>query len=77
MRGSMRDELKAEIDDLEEQRPYRSPRKARSENWLAYQVALGIIIGGSVLSLVQQIGDFILAKTILHQVQIALPFIHG
>lgn len=64
--------MRAERDDDE----VRIVRKA-PERRLAYEIAIGIIIGGTVLSLIQQAGDFILAKILLHQVQVALPFLHG
>ncbi len=62
--------MRAERDDDE----IRVPRKA-PERRLAYEIAIGIIIGGSVLSLAQMVGDLIMAKTILNQVQITLPFL--
>jgi len=64
--------MRAERDDDEVRIVRKTP-----ERRLAYEIAIGIIIGGSALSFVQQVGDFILAKIILHQVQIALPFLHG
>lgn len=67
------DELKPDLDDLDTF--VRRPQASRSKNWLAYQIALGIIIGGSVLACLDAITSFVAAKLLMHQVQVQLPFL--
>ena len=56
------DELRADRDPLDDfvQRP-----KAKGKNWLAYQIALGIIIGGTVLMAIEALGSLLMAKAVL------------
>lgn len=68
-------DLRADTDDQDDFDTYRAgPRqKPRGPNWLAHQVALGIVMGGCVLWVLQAIANFIQAKMILHQMQVILP----
>lgn len=61
--------MRAERDDDE----YR-PVRRKEERRLAYEIAIGIIIGGCVLSVLDIIRTAITAHLMLQQVQINLPF---
>jgi hypothetical protein len=66
----MKDEIRAEIDPEDEIEAYRPARKQRSDYWLAYQIAIGIVIGGCVLSALETIGQMIAVKLALNHLQI-------
>lgn len=73
----MKDDLRAEPDldlDLDDDRVYRpAPRKTRSANWLAWQIALGIIVGGCVLWTLDLAASLVASKFMLGQLQIGVP----
>ncbi len=50
----------------------RAPR-AKPQRRLAYEIALGIILGGSGLWLLQVLTSLIAAKFMLQQIQMHLP----
>lgn len=68
------DELKPDLEDLDTF--VRRPQPLRSKNWLAYQIALGIIIGGSALACLDAVTSFFAAKLLMHQVQVQFPFLN-
>ena len=49
------------------------PQRAKPQRRLAYEIALGIILGGSGLRLLQVITSLIAAKLMLQQIQLHLP----
>ncbi|WP_213879290.1 hypothetical protein [Pseudomonas sp. dw_358] len=79
----MKDNLRADLDheldlDLDDERGYQPTqrgawRKPRSANWLAWQIALGIVVGGSVLWIVGATASYVAAKFMLGQLQIGVP----
>lgn len=77
----MKDTLRADLDldlDLDDDRVYPPAargayRKPRSANWLAWQIALGIVVGGSILWVLGATVSFVVAKFMLGQLQIGVP----
>ncbi|WP_301151016.1 hypothetical protein [Metapseudomonas otitidis] len=63
--------MKAERDEDDFPRN-RGARKVQ-ERRLAYEIALGIIIGGLVLGVVNDIHDYVMAKVMMGQIQIQIP----
>jgi hypothetical protein len=59
-------------DDFDRQ-PRRLSGKPRSVNWLAYQIALGIILGGCTLWVLGAVAEFVVAKFVLSQIQVSFP----
>ncbi|WP_407316135.1 hypothetical protein [Pseudomonas sp. nanlin1] len=68
----MNDDLRAE-PDLDQPAVFKPRRKPRSKNWLAYQIALGIILGGSVLWTLATLISFAAARLLLGQWQVTVP----
>lgn len=52
-----------------------SPRRQKSQPRLAYEIALGIVIGGLVLMAVDAIGSYVAMRLVVNQVQIQFPAI--
>lgn len=52
-----------------------SPRRHKSQPRLAYEIALGIVIGGLVLMAVDAIGSYVAMRLVVNQVQIQFPAI--
>lgn len=52
-----------------------SPRRHKSQPRLAYEIALGIVIGGLVLMAVDAIGNYVAMRLVVNQVQIQFPAI--
>lgn len=80
----MKDQLRADPDrdldidhalDLRDDRDYRpsARQKPRSANWLAWQIALGIVIGGSALWVLGALVSLVSARLMLGTLQISVP----
>ncbi|WPO97704.1 hypothetical protein SFA35_13635 [Pseudomonas sp. HR96] len=79
----MKDQLRAEPDrdldldhlDLHDDRGLRPGlrHKPRSANWLAWQIALGIVVGGSALWVLGALVSLVTAKLMLGDLQISVP----
>ena len=72
----MKDDLRAELDHDDHERvrvPLKPRRKPRGKNWLAWQIALGIVVGGCTLWILDVAANYILAKVLMGQLQLMLP----
>jgi hypothetical protein len=61
------------LDDFDAPRRGVPKQKPRGKNWLAYQIALGIILGGCALWLMGAVASFVAAKVLLGQLQVTFP----
>lgn len=59
--------MRAERDQDE----YRPSRKAEKQPRLAYEIALGIILGGCVLMTIADVKDWVAARVIAQEIQIS------
>lgn len=62
--------MRAVRDEDEEQPARPAPKQPR----LAYEVAIGIVIGGCILWMLESIAAYITARIVMSQMQIQLPF---
>lgn len=53
-----------------------APSKARKpqERRLAYEIALGIVIGGCVLGVIELLANMLTAAVFMQQIKVTLPF---
>lgn len=64
--------MRAERDDDEFEREPRVRRQP--ERRLAYEIALGIVIGGCVLGVIELLANMLTAAVFMQQIKVTLPF---
>lgn len=63
--------MRAERDEEDfAQRPAKRPQERR----LAYEIALGIVIGGCVLGVIELLANMLTAAVFMQQIKVTLPF---